>query len=126
MIFLLRKSIEVEGFEHAVLKGAQKVLETHPCIFVEVTKHHDEIGELLRDADHKLRQQRIPLDDFNSAISRHLGHFAIFLTEARGAVYRRTCRFVALRRKRKYVRRSFRIINSDSLPTRSDTYVGKI
>jgi chemotaxis receptor (MCP) glutamine deamidase CheD len=60
MIFLLRKSIEVEGFEHAVLKGAQKVLETHPRIFVEVTKHHDEIGKLLRDADHKLQAAKDP------------------------------------------------------------------
>jgi len=46
--------IDVEGMEYAVLKGGQKVLQSRPVIFSEVTQDHDLLGELLRRAGYEI------------------------------------------------------------------------
>jgi FkbM family methyltransferase len=50
--------IDVEGLEYAVLKGAQKVLQSCPTIFCEVTEHHELVGELLRGAGYEFSAAR--------------------------------------------------------------------
>jgi FkbM family methyltransferase len=45
--------IDVEGFEYAVLSGASKVLQSRPTIFCEVTKDHELVGRLLKDAGYE-------------------------------------------------------------------------
>jgi FkbM family methyltransferase len=58
--------IDVEGLEYAVLTGAQKVFESRPLIFCEVTEQHDLVGELLRSAEYEFyaarTNDRQPLD----------------------------------------------------------------
>ncbi len=44
--------IDVEGMEARVLAGAERVLQTRPRIFCEVTDHHEAIGDLLRNANY--------------------------------------------------------------------------
>jgi FkbM family methyltransferase len=57
--------IDVEGHEHAVLRGARKVLDARPTIFCEVTDNHDEIRELLLRANYEFyaarSTERLPL-----------------------------------------------------------------
>jgi len=50
--------IDVEGMEYAVLKGASKLLRLRPIIFCEVTRDHDGIGIILRDAGYTLYAAR--------------------------------------------------------------------
>ena len=50
--------IDVEGMEYAVLKGGQKVLQSRPVIFSEVTQDHDLLGELLRRAGYEIYAAR--------------------------------------------------------------------
>jgi len=50
--------IDVEGMEYAVLRGAGKLLQLRPIILCEVTRHHDCVGQLLRDAGYTLYAAR--------------------------------------------------------------------
>jgi FkbM family methyltransferase len=50
--------IDVEGMEHAVLRGASKLLQLRPIIFCEVTRDHDGVGKILRNAGYKLYAAR--------------------------------------------------------------------
>ena len=50
--------IDIEGLECAVLKGAPRVLQSHPSIFCEVTQQHDSVGKLLREAGYRLYAAR--------------------------------------------------------------------
>jgi FkbM family methyltransferase len=50
--------IDVEGLEWAALKGASRVLQARPRIFVEITDHHEEIGDLLKQAGYELHAAR--------------------------------------------------------------------
>ncbi len=50
--------IDVEGMEYAVLRGAGKLLRQRPIIFCEVTRDHDSIGEIFRDAGYTLYAAR--------------------------------------------------------------------
>ena len=50
--------IDVEGVEYSVLRGATRVLQARPRILVEVTSHHEQIGELMRHAGYELYAAR--------------------------------------------------------------------
>jgi len=50
--------IDIEGAEAAALKGAPTVLRHHPKIFCEVSRDHQQIGELLTSAGYKLYAAR--------------------------------------------------------------------
>jgi FkbM family methyltransferase len=50
--------IDVEGLEYAVLTGAQKVFQSRPVIFCEVSEQHDLVGELLRSAEYEFYAAR--------------------------------------------------------------------
>ena len=59
--------IDVEGMEYEVLKGAGTLLHRHqPAIFCEVTRNHDSVGQLLREAGYTMyparAQTRHPLN----------------------------------------------------------------
>ena len=56
--------IDVEGIEHAVLSGARRVLQARPLIFCEVTNNHEEIGQLLRQADYEFYAARAGLVEY--------------------------------------------------------------
>jgi hypothetical protein len=50
--------IDIEGMEFDALKGAANLLGRKPIILCEVTRNHDAIGELLRNAGYVLYAAR--------------------------------------------------------------------
>lgn len=52
--------IDAEGMEYPILRGAQKVLESHPVIFCEVNECYDLVADLLTGADYQFFAARDP------------------------------------------------------------------